>query len=138
MISPDLPRIELAVVGAHLTGMPLNRELIEHGAIFVRACSTAPQYRLFALAGTQPAKPGMLRVGDEGGTAIAIEVWSLTADQFGLFVGAIPAPLGIGTVQLEDGTSAKGFLVESIATPGARDISAYGGWRAYIEQQAAS
>lgn len=125
------PRIALAVVGAHLSGMPLNPDLLALDAQFERACQTAPTYRFYALAGTKPPKPGLVRVSD-GGAAIAVEVWSLTPENFGLFVSAIPAPLGIGTVQLDDGTSVKGFIAEPIAMEGARDITEFGGWRAYV------
>ncbi len=125
-------RIELAVVGAHLSGMPLNSELQARNATLIRACTTAPDYRLYALPGTVPPKPGLLRVEAGGGVPVAVEVWSLTAEQFGLFVAAIPAPLGIGTLRLDDGSVVKGFLVEAIATRGAQDISSFGGWRAYM------
>jgi len=122
--------IEIAVLGAHLSGMELNHELTARSGIFVRAVETAPSYRLFALDGGPPERPGMLRVED-GGAAIATEIWALPPDGFAAFVAAIPAPLGIGTLCLADGTSAKGFLCEAIATQGARDITSFGGWRAY-------
>jgi len=120
--------ITLAVVGAHLSGMPLNGELKRHAAQFIEATATAPDYRLYALAGTIPAKPGLLRVAD-GGTAIAVEVWALAPDAFGRFTAAVPAPLTIGSVRLADGRVVKGFLVEAAAVAGARDISSFGGWR---------
>ncbi|MCB1419772.1 MAG: allophanate hydrolase, partial [Notoacmeibacter sp.] len=125
-------RVTLAVVGAHLSGMPLNHELTSRDARFVRALSTTQDYRLYALAGTVPPKPGLLRVADGEGAAIAVELWSLDEAGFGSFVAAIPAPLGIGTLRLEDGTTAKGFLVEAEAVTGARDISSYGSWRNFI------
>lgn len=124
--------IPLVVVGAHLSGMPLNAELLALGATFVRATWTAPTYRFFALAGTVPPKPGLLRVS-QGGVKIAVEIWALSPAAFGLFVSRIPGPLGIGTLQLDDGDMAKGFLVESVAVEGARDISEFGGWRDYID-----
>lgn len=127
-------RITLAVVGAHLSGMPLNHELTSRNARFIKAARTTPDYRLYALAGTTPPKPGLLRVGDGGGAAIAVELWSLDAAAFGSFVAAIPAPLGIGTLRLENGESAKGFLVEAQAVEGARDISSYGSWRAFMAE----
>jgi allophanate hydrolase len=123
--------ITLVVVGAHLTGMPLNRELVELGASFIRAAVTAPTYKLFELAGTSPKKPGLLRVDAGEGAAIAVELWSLTPEAFGLFVAAIPSPLGIGTLQLDDGSVAKGFLVEAFAVRDARDITEFGGWRQF-------
>ena len=130
--------IAVAVVGAHLSGMPLNRELKSFGARFLEETTTAPDYRLFALPGTTPPKPGLIRVGGGRGTAIAIEIWALPATEFGRFVAAVPAPLSIGTLSLADGRRAKGFLVEAEATQGARDISAFGGWRAFMAQAKAS
>ena len=125
-------RIELAVVGAHLSGLPLNRELVELGGVFLREVETLPSYRLFALPGTAPPKPGLLRVGEGQGAAIKAEVWALDAASFGRFVAAIPAPLGIGTLAFSDASSAKGFLVEAEAVKSAADISHFGGWRAYV------
>lgn len=127
--SPDT--IPLVVVGAHLTGMPLNGELLALGASFIKATRTAPSYKLYALAGTVPPKPGLLRVADDG-AAIDVEVWALTPAAFGLFVSRIPSPLGVGTLQLEGGEMAKGFLVEAVAVDGARDISGFGGWRGFV------
>jgi allophanate hydrolase len=124
--------IALAVVGAHLSGMPLNCELRALGARLVAEITTTADYRLFALNGTDPPKPGLLRVADGEGAAIAVEVWALTATAFGRFVAAIPPPLSIGTIRLAGGGSAKGFLVEARAVDGARDISSFGGWRAFV------
>jgi allophanate hydrolase len=123
--------ILLAVVGAHLTGMPLNGELLALGASFVRATRTASAYRLYQLEGTVPPKPGLLRVTSEG-MSIDVEVWALSPAAFGTFVSRIPAPLGIGTLQLAEGDAVKGFLVESCATSGARDVSEFGGWRSFM------
>lgn len=123
-------RIEVAVVGAHLSGLPLNHELTNLGGTFVRTDETAADYSLHALA-TTPPKPGLVRVA-EGGSRIAVEVWSLDAEGFGRFVNGIPAPLSIGTVTLADGTTPKGFLAEAAAVAGTEDISRYGGWRAYL------
>ena len=122
-------RIEIAVVGAHLSGLPLNHELLGLGGTFVRAGTTTPDYTLYALPNTTPPKPGLLRGGS---AAIAVEVWSLDAAGFGSFVSKIPAPLGIGTLSLSDGSSVKGFLVEAVAVQGAEDISRYGGWRGFL------
>ena len=124
--------IEVAVVGAHLSGLPLNRELIGHGARFLRRAETAPDYRLYALPGGPPRRPGLLRVSAGEGAAIEIEVWALPPEGFGRFVAGIPAPLGIGTLRLADGTAPKGFLVEAEGVAGAEDISGYGGWRRYL------
>jgi allophanate hydrolase len=122
--------VALAVVGAHLSGQPLNGQLTDRGARLLRTCRTAAAYRLYALPGTTPPKPGLLRTG--AGAAIEVEVWSMPVAQLGAFVAAVPAPLGIGTVDLDDGTRVLGFLCESYALEGARDISAFGGWRSYL------
>jgi len=124
--------IELVVVGAHLSGMPLNRQLKELGAQFVRAIRTAPHYKLYALAGQTVPKPGLLRVDHGSGARIEVEVWRVSPDGFGRFVAAIPPPLSIGTVELVDGTAPKGFLVEPAGLVGAAEISAHGGWRHYM------
>jgi allophanate hydrolase len=128
--------IELVVVGAHLSGMPLNHELTSRGARFLRAVPTAPDYKLFALQGGPPFRPGLLRVAAGEGVPIATEVWAISAEGFGSFVAGIPAPLGIGTTRLSDGTTPKGFIVEAEGLKGATDISAFGGWRAYIKSLA--
>ena len=125
-------RIGLAVVGAHLAGLPLNPELVALGASFVSEVETAPDYRLYALAGAKPDKPGLLRVADGAGAAIKAEVWALDPESFGAFVARIPAPLGVGTVRLADGSTVKGFLVEPAGVAGATDISKFGGWRGYL------
>lgn len=130
-ITPE-EMIEIVVVGAHLSGMPLNGELTSRGATFRRFVQTTPDYRLHALAGGPPKRPGLIRVAAGTGAAIACEVWALPADGFGTFVNGIPSPLGIGTLRLADGTTPKGFLVEPEGLAGAEDITAHGGWRAYI------
>jgi allophanate hydrolase len=124
--------IEIAVVGAHLSGMPLNGELLDENGVFLRAAKTKPVYRLYALAGGSIPKPALIRVAS-GGAAIETEVWALPAEGFGRFVAQIPPPLGIGTVRLADGTTPKGFLAEAIATQDAEDVSSFGGWRAYCQ-----
>lgn len=125
--------IELVVVGAHLSGMALNHQLIACGAQFVRSARTTADYRLYALTGGPPHRPGLLRVEDGTGKSIDVEVWALKAPEFGLFVSRIPPPLGIGTVRLADRTAPKGFLVEGAGLTGAADISEFGGWRSYTE-----
>jgi len=125
-------RVKVAVVGAHLSGMPLNGQLTERGATLVGAAETAPDYRFFALPGTVPPKPGLLRVAPGTGARIALEIWDMPIEHYGSFVALIAAPLGIGTLELADGSNAQGFLCEAQATAGARDISHLGGWRAYI------
>ncbi len=133
--APATPRasseIHLAVVGAHLSGQPLNSQLTERGAHLVRSTHTANCYRLHALAGTTPPKPGLLRVAPGDGAPIEIEIWSLAPAAWADFVAAIPAPLGIGTLLLADGSAVKGFLCEPAALAGAEDITHHGGWRAY-------
>ncbi|MDB5640511.1 MAG: allophanate hydrolase [Bradyrhizobium sp.] len=123
--------IAIAVVGAHLSGMALNGELKALGGRLLEQAKTAPDYKLYALD-TTPPKPGMLRVEAGTGTSIELEVWTLPAAQFGKFVAAIPPPLSIGTVRLADGRGVKGFIVEPAAVNGARDISAFSGWRAFM------
>ena len=130
--------IAIAVVGAHLTGMPLNSELKSFGARFLERTTTTADYRLFLLSGTTPAKPGLLRVGVDAGVAVDVEIWTMPAEQFGRFVASIPAPLSIGTLTISDGRDVKGFLVEAEATRDARDISAFGGWRNFMEQMKVS
>ncbi len=129
---PAADEIELAVVGAHLSGMPLNIELTSRNARFLRAVSTLPEYRFFALPGGPPFRPGLMRVAAGEGTAIATEVWAIPREGFGNFVASVPLPLGIGTLLLADGTMPKGFIVENEGVRGATDISEFGGWRAYI------
>ena len=138
---PLLPQADVArvaAVGAHLSGLPLNRELTERGARLVGPAKTAPRYRLFALPGTTPPKPGLLRVEADPGHAIDVEVWELPMPSFGGFVAGIPAPLSIGTIELADGSSVQGFLCEAAATAGAEDISRFGGWRNYLDARADS
>lgn len=124
--------IEIVVVGAHLSGLPLNHELTARGGVLRRAAVTAPCYRLYALAGGPPRRPGLLRVAEGTGFAIAAEVWALPPEGFATFVAAIPPPLCIGTLRLADGTAPKGFLVEPEGLQGAEEISRFGGWRAFL------
>jgi allophanate hydrolase len=126
----------LAVVGAHLRGQPLNHQLTTRRATFVRQTRTAPCYRLYALANTQPPKPGLRRVAEKITPGIEVEIWSLNEAAFGSFVAEIPAPMGIGALELEDGSSVKGFMCEAIALENARDITEFGGWRAFRQSLA--
>ncbi|HWP07790.1 MAG TPA: allophanate hydrolase [Polyangiaceae bacterium] len=123
----------LAVAGAHLSGQPLNHQLTSRGARLLRAQRSAADYKLYALAGTTPPKPGLVRTPGHSGAGIELEVWSLTTEAFGSFVAAVPAPMVIGTVVLDDGSSVKGFLCEPAALTGALDITAHGGWRAFLD-----
>jgi allophanate hydrolase len=124
--------MELAVVGAHMSGLPLNAQLISRGGIFLRKAVTQPTYRLFALPGGDPRRPGLLQVAREDGVLIELEVWALPSETVGSFLAGIPAPLSIGTLYLSDGTAPKGFLVEASATADAQDVSELGGWRAFL------
>jgi allophanate hydrolase len=121
----------IVVAGAHLSGMVLNHELVNLGARLLTATTTAPEYKLFALA-TTPPKPGLARAPGFSGTGIAVEVWALTPEAFGRFIAALPAPMGIGKVTLADGSVHPGFLCEAHALEGAADITSFGGWRGYI------
>ncbi|MFG1391482.1 allophanate hydrolase [Xanthobacter agilis] len=129
--------VPLVVVGAHLTGMPLNPELTRAGGVLLKACRTTPDYQLYALPGTLPPKPGLIRTPGFSGPGLEVEVWGLPPAAFGAFVAAIPAPLGIGKISLDDGTSASGFLCEAHALAQAEDITAFGGWRAWRARGAA-
>jgi allophanate hydrolase len=125
--------VSLAVVGAHLAGMPLHWQLSSRNARLITATQTTADYRLFAMANTSPPKPALVHTGTAGGgSAIAVEVYELDHAAFGSFVADVPAPLAIGSVALADGSVVKGFIAEPRATEGARDITAFGGWRAYI------
>lgn len=123
--------IAIAVVGAHMSGLPLNPQLTDRGARFLEATSTAPKYRLFALPGGPPHRPGLLLSPD--GHAIDLEIWAMPSEHFGSFMAGIPDPLCVGTVKLADGRTIKGFLVEHLATLQAEDITASRGWRGYLE-----
>lgn len=129
--SKPRPVVQVAVVGAHLSGQPLNTQLIERSAKLIRTARTAAGYSFYALADTTPRKPGLVYDG-KGAGKIEVEVWELSEAAFGSFVALIPAPLGIGTVQLDDGTAVKGFLCEAHAATGAEDITVHGGWRAWL------
>jgi allophanate hydrolase len=133
-IEPPSPGcLLMAVVGAHLTGQPLNWQLTERKGRLIRTCRTHPDYKFYALKGTVPPKPGLVRVPGFEGPGIEVEIWALPADTVGTFVDGVPQPLSIGTLRLEDGTLVKGFLVEPAATEDAIDITRLGGWRRYLE-----
>ena len=123
--------VRLAVVGAHLSGEPLNGQLLALGARLVETVASAPGYRLYALPDTVPAKPGMVGGGPPGAPGIELEVWELSIEAFGRLVAGVPPPLVIGTVVLADSRAVKGFLCEAAAVAGAREITSFGGWRAY-------
>jgi allophanate hydrolase len=124
--------VKVAVCGAHMTGLPLNWQLVDRGGTLVRTTPTAARYRLYALPGGPPARPGMIRA--EPGKAIEVEVWEMPTAAFGGFVDVVPAPLAIGTVELADGEEVKGFVCEAYGTINAQDITELGGWRRYIAE----
>ena len=126
--------IAIVVCGAHMSGLPLNGELTARGGRFLRADHTGPNYRLHALDGGPPARPGLVRVSEGRGGPIAVEVWTLPRTAFGDFIAGIPSPLTIGTVVLADGSAVKGFLCEPHGLRGGRDITALGGWRAALAE----
>ena len=137
LAAPGAGALPIAVVGAHLSGMPLNSQLTERGATLMHATTTSPAYRLHALPGTVPPKPGLRRVAEsEEGAAIALEVWAVPLAQVGSFLALIPPPLGLGSVELADGSWVKGFICEGHALAGAQDVSHHGGWRAYVASRA--
>ena len=127
------PSVVVAVVGAHLSGMPLNGQLTDRGALLVGETRTAPDYRFYALHGTVPPKPGLVRVEPGSGSAIFVELWEMPVANYGSFVALIPTPLGIGSLKLADGRMVQGFLCESQALHDATDISHFGGWRTYLQ-----
>lgn len=131
LAAPSEDLVTIAVVGAHLSGMPLNHQLTDMGGVLVKRCRTARDYRLFVLPDTTPPKPGLVRDPAFSGAGLEVEVWGLSAAAFGAFVAAIPAPLGVGKLTLDDGTLTTGFLCEQHAVKDAQEITELGGWRAY-------
>lgn len=125
-------RVPLAVFGLHLSGQPLNHQLTELNATFLYAAHTSAEYRLYAIHGMGPSKPGAIRVADGSGQQIALEVWSIPVARLGAFVRQIPPPLGIGTVTLDGGQRVLGFICEGYIAGCAEEITHYGGWLAYL------
>lgn len=121
----------VAVCGAHMKGLPLSHQLTERGGFLLEATRTAACYRLYALTGGTPHRPGLVRV-DDGGVSIDVELWALPLDRYGSLVADIPAPLGIGRVVLADQRTVQGFVCEAYSVSGAKDITGFGGWRAYL------
>ena len=131
--SPGGERMELAVLGLHLTGQPLNFQLTELGARLRQTCRTAPEYRCYVITDAQRVrKPGAVFVTDGGGAALEVEVWDIPLENFGRFMVRVPPPLGIGSLKLDDGRVVKGFICEGYAIEGAEEITAMGGWRTYL------
>lgn len=125
--------INVAVCGAHMTGLPLNAQLTSLGGSFLEETTTSPDYKLYKLNGLIPMRPGLIRVVD-GGAAITLEVWQLPIENYGTFISGVHAPLGFGTLMLVDGRTVNGFLCEHYATLNATDITHSGGWRKYLKQ----
>lgn len=130
----DLTRV--AVCGAHMSGLPLNEQLLKLDARLLARTTTSPNYRLYYLDNFQPSRPGLLRT-KRGGTSIALEVWEISLTQYGELVASVPAPLCIGRLELADGSWVQGFLCEGYATDKVRDISSYGGWREFLATKVA-
>jgi allophanate hydrolase len=124
--------IQLAVVGAHLSGQPLNHQLTRRGAKLLQTTKTAADYRLYALNGTKPAKPGLIRDPDYQGQGLEVEIWQLSAKAFGEFTCEVPTPLGIGSLTLADGRTVKGFICEPCGIEDAEEITTFGSWRNYL------
>ena len=132
--APGAP-VRIVVVGAHLAGLALNWQLRERAARLVRTAQTAPRYRLYSLTGLRPTRPGLVHIGEPGGRSIDVEVWEMDAAHLGSFLALVGAPLAIGTVELDDGSSERGFVCEPRAIgagSGALDITDFGGWRGFL------
>ncbi len=130
----SITHLEIVVVGAHLSGQPLNRQLTERGATFLNLTRTAPEYRFYALANTTPQKPGLVYEPGFQGPGIEVEVWDVPIEAVGSFLALIPQPLSIGNIRLETGQVVKGFLCEHYAVGASTEITQFGGWRAYLMQ----
>ena len=124
--------LEIAVVGAHLTGLSLNHQLTGLGGALLREGETSDRYKLYRLAGGPPFRPGLIKGPTGSGAAIKLEIWALPTENVGKFLAQIPSPLGLGTVELSDGGTVKGFICEAAGTEGATNITSFGGWRAYM------
>ena len=131
-MSEENDRFLICVVGAHLQGQPLNHQLTDLGAAFVETVRTSSGYRFYALTGTMPEKPGLVRAPEFAGPGIEAEIWAMTAEGFGRFVALVPPPLTIGTLTLSDDRLVQGFLAEPYALETAEEITELGGWRAYL------
>ena len=127
-----LSKVEIAVCGAHLEGLPLNFQLLDRDATLIKKTNTSKSYRFYALAGGPPYRPGLIR-DEENGEKIEIEIWQLPTAGFGSFVANIPPPLGIGKVETESGEWITSFICEGYAIETAEDITRYGSWRNFLE-----
>jgi allophanate hydrolase len=126
--------VRIVVCGAHMQGLPLNHQLTDRRARLIKRTATSPNYRLYALAGGPPKRPGLVR-DEQLGTTIEVEVWEMPIELFGSFIKLVPAPLGIGSVELEDGVQEKGFICEPYAIAAAEEVTGCGSWRAYLESR---
>jgi allophanate hydrolase len=126
--------VPLAVCGAHLTGQPLNSQLTDAGAFLIESCKTSPEYKFYALRGTVPPKPGLVRTSGDG-APIEVEVWAVPESRFGRFVAQVPPPLAIGTCTLESGRQVKSFVCEPFAVEGSEEITDKGGWREFLRSR---
>ncbi|KAI5197140.1 hypothetical protein E4T39_07448 [Aureobasidium subglaciale] len=128
----SMETMELAVVGAHLSGFPLNKDITSLNATFQQSTTTSPNYRLFELQGAIPAKPGLMRVSCNG-ACVDIEIWAIPVSAIGTFLSTVPSPLGLGTIEIDGERWIKGFICEPYGLEGAKDITEYGGWKKYKE-----
>lgn len=126
--------VDVLVCGAHLDGLPLNWQLRERGASLQLLTQTSRHYRFYALPGGPPLRPALVRVNESenDGVAIEVEIWRMPKENFGSFVAEIPAPLGIGQVEIEDGRWLSGFICDQWGLAGATDISHFGSWRNFL------
>ena len=122
----------VAVCGAHMSGLPLNHQLLNLGGELISRTKTAPHYKLFKLYRFEPPRPGMIRTQSDG-ASIEVEIWRLPIEHYGKFVTMVPSPLCIGTLEMTDGSMVQGFICESYATSDAEDISTLGSWRSYLD-----
>lgn len=120
-------KITVAVCGLHMQGYPLEVQMIECGSKYLRTCKTADKYKLFKL-NTNPTKPGLIKV-QSGGSSIEVELWEMPLDKLGYFTSLISSPLGMGKVELEDGSEVCGFICEEYGKQDGEDITIFGGWR---------
>ncbi|MGB0370751.1 MAG: allophanate hydrolase [Opitutales bacterium] len=129
MSSPET--VSIILFGAHMSGLPLNTQVLGLGGTFVGEVKTAEKYKMVYLPEPKPHRPGIVKIG-EGGVSIACEEWSFPAESVGAFLASISTPLGLGQIELSDGRYVHGFLCEPYAADAAEDISSSEGWRAYL------
>ena len=125
--------MEIAVVGLHLSGQPLNHQLTTLDSRLKRSCKTSAEYKMYVLKDAKGEKPGLIRLKTDGGVMFKLEIWEIPLQNVGKFISMIPQPLGIGTLNLEDGTQVKGFICEPCVMDDSEDISQFSGWVEYIE-----